>query len=258
MTDNSTVLDASRAFANSKAGLELSTCVRRTWDLSRLDRQQMYQLMADHYVDADPHAFERDLNEKEWVIVTSDSRRGILGFTTLKVLTADVGTERVSALYSGDTALDPDIWGSGSWVRVWGRHATKIVQSLQPGPVLWLLLTATHRTYRFLPTFFREYYPRSAGSMPAVDRRRLDALMSLKFSREYDREQGIVHAAHPLVVRPVRVAMATEGMDDDDGQFFASRNPGYLNGDYLVCTAELTPRNYTRLGRKLFLGDTPI
>src|SRR5262249_41267956 len=84
------------------------------------ERRQMYGLMAEHYEQVDPAVFAADLAEKQWVIVVSDGAR-LLGFTTLKLLETSLNGKPLRALYSGDTALDPVIWGSSSWGRVWGR-----------------------------------------------------------------------------------------------------------------------------------------
>jgi hypothetical protein len=53
-------------------------------------------------------------------------------------------------------------------------------------------------------------------------------------------------------VRPDRIAPATEGLSNQYAQFFAAKNPGYLNGDYLACIGELSYDNCTRLGQRFF------
>jgi hypothetical protein len=215
----------------------------------------MYRLMADHYEDVVRSDFERDLTEKQWVIVTSSPRQGILGFTTLMLLRAQCENEPVLALYCGDTVLDADIWGAGGWARAWGRLAARIAYETQPKPLYLLLLTATHRTYRFLPTFLKEYYPRPDAPTPPIYQNRIEALVHQKFPDEYDAVRGIVRTRRPLSVRQKRVEMATMGMDDVFAKFFAKKNPGYLQGDYLVCIADLSPTNRTRLGQKFLAFD---
>ena len=55
-----------------------------------------------------------------------------------------------------------------------------------------------------------------------------------------------------MAVRDEHVELATAGVNDEDGLFFAARNPRYLRGDYLVCIGDLSPANQTRLGRRFF------
>jgi hypothetical protein len=230
---------------------DLDCHVRVPAELSAVDRQRMYHLMTDYYESVELSDFERDLSEKEWAILMTDSRGEILGFTTLMRLTAQCGDEQLVALFSGDTVLDRDIWGAAGWVREWGHLAEKLMSEMHPLPLYWLLLTATHRTYRFLPACFKQYYPRAGVATPPNDQRRLDALVKAKFPKEYDASRGIVRTYRPMSVRQESVEMATRGVAEEHAAFFAERNPGFLRGDYLVCITDLTFPNRTRLGTKL-------
>lgn len=215
----------------------------------------MHQLMLDFYENVDWPEFERDLCEKEWAILCTDKGGRILGFTTLMRLRAQCGVEHLTALYSGDTVLDPAIWGSGGWTRAWGRLAAKLMAEMKGEPLYWILLTATHRTYRFLPTFLQEFYPRPGVETPAAFQGRMQAFAHAKFGANYIAARGIVRTDRPLRVRAERWEMAQEGLDDEHAAFFARENPGYLQGDYLVCIGDLSPNNQTRLGRKFFSLD---
>lgn len=233
------------------AGHGLETRIRAPREMSAAERRELYQLMLDHYEHVERNDFERDLCEKQWVICSSAAGK-ILGFTTLMRLHAQWGGERLTALYSGDTVLDPTIWGSGGWTRAWGRLAATLMSEMNGEPLYWLLLTATHRTYRFLPTFLQEFYPRPAMETPAAFQGRMQALAQAKFGSSYLASQGIVRTDRPLRVRAERREMAQEGLADKHAAFFAERNPGYLQGDYLVCIGDLSFPNQTRLGHKFF------
>lgn len=251
---SSTNLTTGRQTQPSKAD-NLECHVRSPDQLTAADRQCMYRLMTDYYQQVEQADFERDLTEKEWAILMTDSRGAILGFTTLMRLRAQCGDEQLVALFSGDTVLDRDIWGAAGWVRAWGHLAAKLMSEMGPTPLYWLLLTATHRTYRFLPTCFKEYYPRSGVATPPNYQRRLESLVKTKFPSEYDAPRGIVRTHRPLSVRQEGVEMATQGITEKHAAFFAERNPGFLQGDYLVCITDLTFGNRTRLGNKLFSLD---
>jgi len=229
----------------------LETRVRRPTDLTPSERQQLYALMRGHYETVDRDDFERDLNEKEWVVCSEDPVKGILGFSTLVHLSVRLQDELVTALFSGDTVLDPAIWGDSGSMRTWGRHVAKLAQQSN-GSLFWLLLTATHRTYRFLPAFFKSYVPCRTEPTRPIDQQRIEALVRLKFPHEYNAQTGVVRLRKARPVRESRWALAMEGIDGKHAKFFAARNPGYLNGDYLVCLARLSPTNYTPLGRKFF------
>jgi hypothetical protein len=223
--------------------------------LSAAERERMYRLMTAHYERVERNDFERDLTEKEWVILMTDADNTIFGFTTVMRLRARCGDEEVAALFSGDTVLDRDVWGAGGWVREWGHLAARLMHETHPQPLYWLLLTATHRTYRFLPAFFKEYFPRARVPTPAVWQERLETLVRIKFPEEYDADRGVVRTHRPMSVRQEVIERATQGISQEHAAFFAERNPGFLQGEYLVCITDLTQQNRTRLGDKLFACD---
>jgi hypothetical protein len=129
------------------------------------------------------------------------------------------------------------------------------VRERTDGPLYFLLLTATHRTYRFLPTFIKEYYPKPGVCTPPIFQDRMDALVRQKFPHEYDPASGIVRTNRPMAVREQRVDLSTVGREDEHASYFADRNPGYLRGDYLVCVCDMAVENRTRLGQKFFALD---
>ncbi len=231
---------------------KLRTSVRQPIDLSQSERLQMYNLMSDHFENVDRGDFERDLAEKEWIITISDAGGGIMGFTTAMQLETELNGTRLTALFSGDTMLHPEIWGTSAWMRVLARHAAALMRESDDRPVYWLLLTATHRTYRALPTFLKDYYPRPDIETPLIFRERMESLVRLKFPDEYDSTHGVVRLKKPTPVNADRVHLVTEGLTNPRAHFFAKHNPGFLNGDYLVCIGELSHANRTRLGHRLF------
>lgn len=235
------------------ASINSETRVTTPQELSHVDRNAMFSVMQSHYEHVDRDAFESDLSEKQWVITTAIPGEGIVGFTTLDLWTCNLDGRILQALYSGDTAFIPEMWGSNKWVRTWCRHATCVTSELD-GPVYWLLLTATHRTYEFLPAFFREFYPAEGRDTPPVVLRRMEAFLRPRFPDEFDLERGIVKLRRKRPVKQERLSNARQGLDSDIARYFCHRNPGYLDSDFLVCMTELSEHNYTRVGRRLFLG----
>src|SRR5262249_41188145 len=151
-------------------------------ELTSVERRQMYALMTGHYENVEWADFEHDLLEKEWVIVVRGVEQTILGFSTLGRLRAWHRDEPLVALFSGDTVLDPNIWGAGGWARAWGRLAGRLMQEeMDDMPLYWLLLTATHRTYRFLRTFLKEFYPRLEVQTPPEYQELIELFVCQKF-----------------------------------------------------------------------------
>jgi hypothetical protein len=241
-----------------RSGRQLKTSIRSPSDLAPHERRQMFRLMSQHFENVDADQFERDLAEKQWIVTVSDPAGGILGFTSVMWLKKKIGGETVTALFSGDTLLSPQIRGTSTWIRLLAQLGEALLKTGPKGPVYWLLVTSTHRTYRSLPLLFKEYYPRPDAQTPPDVLRRMAALARMRFPEEYDERQGIVRLRSPTPVRPQRVALATERLSGMHAEFFAARNPGFLNGDYLVCICDLSRDNRTRLGSRLIVDRQSI
>ncbi len=124
----------------------------------------------------------------------------------------------------------------------------------RPAPrLLWLLLTSGYRTYRFLPTFCRSFYPRHDRPTPPEVARLIDELARGRFGRRYDRAAGIVRFAEPQVLVEELRGIPPGRLANPDVAFFARANPGHEAGDELVCLTSLGDDNLTRAGRRMLV-----
>jgi hypothetical protein len=228
-------------------------------ELSAAERARLLELMSNHFTGITPAQFFADLDEKPSVLLVREGATGrICGFSTIMLFQVTHGTERVAAVFAGDTVIEPEYWGHPSWVYAWARHGFALARQATAETVYLLLLTSTHRTYRFMPGFFREYYPRPSVAIPAVVQARLDALVRVKFPEEYDSERGVVVLNRQTPVRNERQLPGAIPGEDDADRFFLAQNPGYANGDFLTCLAEFTWDNLTPLGRRVVSQPTRL
>jgi hypothetical protein len=221
-------------------------------------RDDMYALMADHYADVDRFAFESDLAEKRWVILVRDPATGRLcGFSTQTLLTADADGAPVTALFSGDTIIHRDYWGDAALTHVWGRLALDLIDAHAGEELYWFLISQGYKTYRFLPVFFHEFYPRHDGQTPGRARAVIDALAGGRYPRAYDPAVGVVRAgAGQYRLRPGLADVTADRLRDPHVRFFHARNPGHAHGDELCCLAPLTRANFTRAAYRV-IGPEP-
>lgn len=225
-------------------------------EVTRAERDEMYRLLQRYFAGTDRARFETDLREKGIVILLRDAAtERIQGFSTLMRIDASIDGKEVVAFFSGDTIVDREYWGETALSRIWGRtvfdEADRIAIERPAASIYWFLLCSGYKTWRFLPVFFKTYYPNAAAPMPPHVRRILDALGSAKFGDEYLPEAGIVRfrAATPL---RRGVADVTDGRLRDPGvAFFARANPGHVDGDELACLAELSRSNLTPMARRM-------
>jgi hypothetical protein len=208
----------------------------------------MFDLLATFFTGVDRTTFETDLHEKTHVILLEDGGNRLQGFSTLLVYDTTVSGVDAAIVYSGDTIVDRDSWGSTALPVAW----LSAVRALVPGSrplVYWLLLTSGFRTYRFLPVFWREFYPRYDSD--TVAKPLVDALAHERFGRHYDPTRGIVRFDRPQVLVPELLDVPPGRTADPHIAFFIERNPGYTSGDELVCLTDISDGNLTAAGRRI-------
>lgn len=211
---------------------------------------EMFELLS-HYFDGVTQAqFARDLTEKNWVVLVRRDLR-LVGFSTLLVYETSFEGEPVSIVYSGDTIVAPEAWGTTALARGWITAVNQLRERYPRGRYYWLLLTSGFRTYRFLPVFWRDFYPCFNAPTPSGIRRLRDQLAAERFGEQFDSISGIVRFDHPQRLRGELKIIPTERTADPHVAFFAAQNPGHVNGDELVCLTELSYENLTAAGRRM-------
>jgi hypothetical protein len=223
--------------------------------LELAERDRMHELLGCYFRDVTRAGFDADLAEKEWAILLTDRTSGaIAGFSTLMRLRTVVEGRPVVAFFSGDTIVARECWNESALPRVWGQHALRLAATEATPHVYWFLISSGYRTYRFLPVFFRRFYPTYACPTPPAAKRLLDALGRAKFGHGYDADSGVVRLARPTPLRPGIAELTPRRLRDPHVAFFLSANPGHGRGDELACVAELCAANLTRAARRTLAG----
>jgi hypothetical protein len=225
-----------------------------TETLPERDRLAMYSLLSTHFEGVTPATFEADLHQKNWVILME--KNGILkGFSTLLFYQTEFGGEIISVVYSGDTIVDPSAWSSSTLSKAWIAAVKKLRRDYPEGKLYWLLISSGYRTYRFLPTFWREFYPRFDLTTPLATRELMEFLGRDRFGECYNRETGIVRFPHPQKLRGKLKGIPPERLKDSHVNFFNTKNPGHLLGDELLCLTEIAEANLTPAGRRMWFAN---
>lgn len=218
-----------------------------TGQLGQARTQAMFALMDRYYQNVTQERFLADLAEKQWVILLSDPQTNELcGFSTQVLLPLMVESQKVSVLFSGDTIVAPEHWGDVALSHIWGKLALSLIDAAGAMPLYWVLISKGYKTYRFLPLFFHEFYPRHDVSTPRWASAVIDAFGRQKFPGDYDALGGIVRADEGKDrLRPGVADLTDRRLHDPHVRFFVERNPGYADGDELCCIAPLTRANFT-------------
>lgn len=219
-------------------------------DLTSEERAGMFDLIQSHFEGVRQDVFDHDLDEKDWVLRIV--REGTLvGFSTLQSYATQVDGRHINVIYSGDTVMAPEAWGSPVLARSW-IALVRALQAVEPdGPWYWLLLSSGFRTYRFLPVFWREFWPRhDTPTSPEIDA--LQATLARdRFGYAYDQATGVVRFETPQRLRPHLATIPDGKASDPHVRFFLERNPGHAAGDELVCLTELSDANLTAAGARM-------
>jgi hypothetical protein len=236
------------------AGKLVATC-----NLSAVQRDAMFVLMDRHYVNVQRPVFDADLDEKQWVIQVCDPLNGRLcGFSTQRLLDVEVEGRPVKTLFSGDTIIDREHWGDQALVHVWGRFALSLIDAYPGAELYWFLISQGYKTYRFLPVFFHEFYPRHDVQTPPWVLPVIDALARFRYAEEYDAATNVIRATpNQYRLRDGIADITSERLNDPHVYFFQTRNPGHRRGDELCCLAPLTRANFTRAAYRV-IGPEPI
>ena len=223
--------------------------------LTPAQRAAMYALLDDHFAGVTPAQFERDLAAKNFVILLerpgAGDERDVCGFSTLLAYETRFAGEPVSVVYSGDTIVARDAWGSATLPRTWIESVNRLRERFPRGRYYWLLITSGYRTYHFLPLFWREFYPRHEAPTPPATRELIDHLAIERFGPAYDPAAGVVRFPSPQALRGDLGEITPQRLKDPHVAFFAAGNPGHGRGEELVCLTELTPENLTAAGRRM-------
>jgi hypothetical protein len=223
---------------------------RQEVDASRVG--QMLDLFKAHFDGVENQIFLEDLAEKTHVLLLEDEV-GIVGFTTLRLYTTQFRGESISVLFSGDTIVAPEARKSPLLSSSWIGAVESIRATCPEGrPFYWFLICSGYRTYRFLPLFFREFYPRHNEETPEAMGALMHQLASERYGANYSGESGVVRL--PGRQTPLR---GEDGRIPESRRknphiaFFEARNPRHMEGEELVCITRPLPDNLTRAGERM-------
>ncbi|MGL5080362.1 MAG: hypothetical protein ACRC8A_02630 [Microcoleaceae cyanobacterium] len=223
--------------------------------LSNSEREALYLLFSTHFEGVKPEIFTADLNEKNWVILLES--KGILkGFSTLLFYTTQFKNTSLNVIYSGDTIVDPSAWSSPDLSKAWIATVQYLQTTAPENKLYWLLISSGYRTYRFLPIFWKAFFPRYDVTTPTWAQDLTEFLASNRFGQYYDPSTGIVRFPSPQILRSLLQGIPSERLRDPHISFFQTQNPSHFQGDELVCLTEICEPNLTPAGRRMWFNQS--
>ena len=215
--------------------------------LNKTEREGMFALMAGHYDGVSRGEFESDLDHKDEVILLRDGGGKVRGFTTIAWNPCGE-MEAGDVVFSGDTVIDRECWGTQELVKGFCRR-TGDFQRRSGRKLFWFLISKGHRTYRYLPLFAKRFHPH-----PEWEERFLEELAGeiagKMFGDSWKAEEGVIRFEKSAGHLKKDIADAPDG--NAWVKYFLERNPGYARGEELVCLTEMSERNLRKVALAAF------
>jgi len=231
--------------------LDYSPTFKVISDIDVATRQRMADLYLANYDGSDTGRFYRDLATKDEALLVYNNRQ-LVGFTTFQSYPRTWKNKPIRVIYSGDTIMHRKHWGQQALSFAWIKRMGEMKRQFPDQLFYWFLLVKGHRTFRYMPTFGKTFYPHWSASR--VDLKPLaDHLAEEKFGKYYNRSTGVVEfpTSHGHLKQEI-ANPSTEELTKEAVRYFLDRNPGYKQGHELVCICEMEEFNMKPLTKRLF------
>lgn len=223
-------------------------CYRSIDSISVSNVRQMYDIYSKYYERTSLDIFLRDLSKKSGVIlIHRKSDDQIVGFSTLQFFDFQVDGKRVRGVFSGDTVVEKEYWGSNALANTFYRRLC-IERFKHPFvPFYWFLISKGYKTYLLMTNNFYNYYPNINGKDQKYQRV-AEEFCGKTFPEAFDRERMLLDFGTDYVSLKETVADITpeERARDPKIAFFEQRNPSWNRGTELPCLASCDYESFFR------------
>jgi hypothetical protein len=209
----------------------------------------MFSLMNQYFAELDRDRFEKDLAAKDDVVLIRAAGE-LVGFSTMQLSKEQINGSAVLVLFSGDTIIDSRYWNTHELQRCFVERATRAMRESDL-PLYWFLICGGYRTYRYLPIFFREFWPRYDRAIPEDCQALIDTLARRRFGDAY--QNGVITEGNGFLREDVS-PIEEKQLRNPHVAFFDEVNPDHVRGHELVCLTLFDTSNMTRALVKLHQG----
>ncbi len=215
-----------------------------TKELPATMAREMYHIPDRYFGNVSWKTFKEELYAKDYVIlIESVEEERIVGFSTQMLFTAFLGEEEVSVIYSGDTIIDQKYWGTRELPLQFWNLSRAVAKTNGGKRIFWMLISKGIRTYRFLPVFFRCFYPTYREPVPDKYQAFMDFIGAYVFPDRYDKNTGLVKSSGKHQYLKAQFHPPVEKTNNPHNAYFYKRNPNYKQGDELLCITEMKIEN---------------
>lgn len=206
--------------------------------------QDMFHLFELFYDNVSFERFKNDLQNKSKVILMLDKHKAIKGFSTLHDFDFPHEGKNYRILYSGDTIIAPEHWGTSVLTMAFLKHMIKLKFKYPNRPVWWFLISKGYKTYLLLANNFINYYPRYDKQTPSEFKGLLQGLSDKLYPNRFNLSTGVIefrdgeHEKLKETVAPITNELKEKYPKI---KFFEDSNPEWRDGNELACIGEVDP-----------------
>lgn len=234
----------------------LYTKVVKATEVSMETVRQMHELFTDYYNNAHIDQFIADLRKKNHIILVCESYRNrVVGFTTIKMFESEFQGRKVKGIFSGDTIMYKEYWGSKAMHSAFLNYVVKEKLKNPTTKLYWFLISKGYKTYLLMANNFKRYYPAMNGDVE--DQLYLKGITKhfcdMYYPGKFDAETGILDFGDGYQNLKEEVAEITPELKKQYPKidFFESMNPGWREGHELACVGEMSFDQFAFYGSKL-------
>lgn len=205
---------------------------------------EMFKLFEIFYENVSFERFKSDLLAKTRVIIMLDDQKRIQGFSTLFDFDFPHHGKNYRILYSGDTIIAPDYWGTSALTMEFLKNMILLKAKYPTRPVWWFLISKGYKTYLLLANNFLNYYPRYDKKTPEEHRSLIEGLSEKLYPGKFNRDTGVIEfQAEEHEHLKDSIAEITDELKEKYPKirFFGERNPEWKKGNELACVGEVDP-----------------
>ncbi len=228
--------------------MECKTSIIRLGELTEAEKNNLLQLHAQYYDNVIEEVFLKDLSEKDWIIIITDGRGQLQGFSTIQLIWLKIEQKYHLYLFSGDTIIREEARNTHALSGAFIHFMYAIIENHPKIPIHWFLISKGYRTYRFLPVYFKEYYPVRNKVVPGYYQEILNAVAFYKFGDQYNPQAHLIcYKQKKDRLKPEHAQINDGRLRNPDIQFFLDKNPFFYNGDELTCITDICKSNFNPL-----------
>lgn len=228
-----------------------NTLCKKIINLREYEKKLIAQLYLNYYEGSSEKKVLTDLENKSDIILMYNGDE-LVGFTSLQFYQTQWKNKLIHILYSGDTIVEKAHWGQQSLTFACIKRMGMYKNEQPEIPLYWFLIVKGHRTYKYLPTFVKSFYPHwneYRSDLKAM----ADFLAYEKFADEYNLDTGIIEFSQPQGQLKLEYAIPSEAEKTKTAvNYFLQKNPNFTIGHELVCLCELTTNNLKPLTQRIF------